>query len=280
MQVYKTVAEIRTARKQKNDKFWGLVPTMGSLHEGHLSLIQRAKAENQHVGVSIFVNPKQFNNTDDLENYPSNLEMDLDLLADMEVDLVWTPEMKDVYPSGFQTYVDIERLGRPLEGSSRPGHFRGVCTVVSKLFNLFQPNRAYFGQKDAQQAVIIRRMVQDLSFNLDIVLCPTFREEDGLAMSSRNVRLSNDDRKIALSLYRALTMAQNMFGKGQNDAQHIISAMYDYIDSVPGTSIDYISINDMENLDPVIVAKTGDLVSLAVEIGGIRLIDNILLGNI
>ena len=277
MQVFKTAEDIRSVRKQNWGLDWGFIPTMGSLHEGHLSLIKRARSENDRVGVSIFVNPKQFNNADDLAKYPRNPDRDLALLESAGVDLVWMPEVEDVYPPGFQTYVDTGELGLPLEGASRPGHFKGVCTIVTKLFNVFQPYRAYFGQKDAQQALIIRRMVRDLNFDIRIVMCPTFREPGGLAMSSRNVRLNQEDRQVALVLNKALTLAQNKFSKGEHNSDVLIAAMYNFVDSVMGTSIDYISINDTETLEPVIVAKSGDLVSLAVEIDGVRLIDNIIL---
>lgn len=277
MQVFKTAEDIRSVRKQNWGLDWGFIPTMGSLHEGHMSLIKRARSENDRVGVSIFVNPKQFNNTEDLEKYPRNLDRDLAMLESAGVDLVWTPGVEDVYPEDFQTYVDIQDLGLPLEGASRPGHFKGVCTVVTKLFNVFQPYRAYFGQKDAQQALIIRRMVRDLNFDIKVVMCPTFREPDGLAMSSRNVRLNQEDRQLSLVLNKALTLAQNMFSKGEHNTDVLIAAMYKFVDSVMGIMIDYISINDTDTLEPVIVAKSGDLVSMAVEIGGVRLIDNIIL---
>lgn len=277
MQVFKKAEDIRSVRKQNWGLDWGFIPTMGSLHEGHLSLVKRARSENDRVGVSIFVNPKQFNNADDLAKYPRNLDRDLALLESAGVDLVWTPDEEDVYPDGFQTYVDIGELGRPLEGSSRPGHFKGVCTVVTKLFNVFQPYRAYFGQKDAQQVLIIRQMVRDLNFDIKIVMCPTFREPDGLAMSSRNVRLKPEDRQVALVLNKALTLAQNIFSKGEHNSDKLIAEMYNFLDSVNGVTIEYISINDTESLHPVLVAKSGDLVSLAAEVGGVRLIDNILL---
>lgn len=278
MLVFKSAEEVRAVRKQSWSLNWGFVPTMGSLHEGHLSLIKKARLENDRVGVSIFVNPKQFNNADDLRKYPRNLDRDLALLESANVDLVWTPEEQDMYPPGFQTYVDVGELSLPLEGSSRPGHFKGVCTVVTKLFNVFQPCRAYFGQKDAQQALIIGRMARDLNFDIRISMCPTFREPSGLAMSSRNVRLNQDDRQAAPVLNKALAKAQGMFTAGEHNSDVLIAAMYNYIDSTAaGASIEYISINDIKELTPVILAKSGDLVSLAVEIGGVRLIDNIIL---
>jgi pantoate--beta-alanine ligase len=191
---------------------------MGYLHEGHLSLVRRARQENDRVGVSIFVNPTQFNNPDDLSTYPRNLERDLSLLAKEGVDLVWTPSSDIVYPPGYQTYVEVEEVSNYLEGPSRPGHFRGVTTVVAKLFNVFQPQRAYFGQKDAQQVVVIKRMVQDLNFKLEVVVCPIVREADGLAMSSRNTNLSPAAREQATCLYRALTAAKTALIGGERHA--------------------------------------------------------------
>lgn len=277
MQVYKSAKDVRYIRKFDKGLDWGLVPTMGSLHQGHLSLVKKARLENDRVGVSIFVNPKQFNNAEDLAKYPRDLERDLAMLEKEGVDVVWTPEVDDMYPPGFQTYVDIGDLANHLEGASRPGHFKGVCTVVSKLFNVFDPGRAYFGQKDAQQALIINRMIKDLNFDVNIVICPTFREPDGLAMSSRNVRLSPCDRAVAPVLSRSLFKAQELFSAGQNESGALIAAMYAIIDEPGVFNVDYINVSDTETLQPVIVAKTGDLVSLAAEIGGVRLIDNIIL---
>ena len=185
MKVYTEISEIRHARWREPGKRWGLVPTMGYLHEGHMSLVRRAHSENDCVGVSIFVNPTQFNHITDLEQYPRDMERDLSMLRAEGVDLVWTPTPNIVYPPNYQTYIDVEQVSKPLEGAARRNHFRGVATVVSKLFNVFQPNCAYFGQKDAQQIIVIKQMATDLNFNLDIVVCPTIREADGLAMSSR-----------------------------------------------------------------------------------------------
>lgn len=277
MEVFSKIEDIRRIRKQNADKTWGLVPTMGSLHAGHMSLITKARNNNKCVGVSIFVNPKQFNNPDDLEKYPRDIKRDLAMLELAGVDLVWTPGVEDIYPPDFQTYVDIADLGQPLEGASRPGHFRGVCTVVSKLFNVFQPHNAYFGQKDAQQALIIRQMVKDLNFDINIEICPIFREEDGLAMSSRNVRLSSEDRRKALVLSQSLNLAQDMFFKGETHAEVLIAAMLARLNSVPGVKVDYVSINDAHSLKAADTVKSGDLVSLAAVISGVRLIDNILI---
>ena len=204
---------------------WGLVPTMGALHAGHLALVRRARQECDHVAVSIFVNPAQFGPSDDLGKYPHPLERDLQLLAEAGVDLVWTPTPADVYPPGFQTWVMVEEVSRPLEGHARPGHFRGVATVVAKLFNAFTPHKAYFGQKDAQQVVVIRRMRADLNFPLEIVVCPTVREPDGLALSSRNVYLDPAERAAAGVLYRALSAAKARFEAGERDADVLRAAM-------------------------------------------------------
>ena len=196
MKVVKTIAEVRRMRGAGAGS-WGLVPTMGFLHAGHISLVERARRENDHVGVSIFVNPTQFAPTEDLAAYPRDLERDLRLLREAGADLVWTPPAAEVYPPGFQTYITVEEVTRPLEGAARPTHFRGVATVVAKLFNVFQPDRAYFGQKDAQQAVVIQQMARDLDFPLEVVICPIVREPDGLALSSRNVYLTPEQRAAA-----------------------------------------------------------------------------------
>jgi pantoate--beta-alanine ligase len=250
---------------------------MGYLHEGHLSLIRRAKAENVKVGVSIFVNPVQFNNPDDLDKYPRDLQRDLDLLAQEQVDLVWAPSPEIVYPAGYQTYVTVEELSKPLEGEKRPGHFRGVTTVVAKLFNVFQPHRVYFGQKDAQQVAVIRQMIIDLNFDLEMVVCPIVREPDGLAMSSRNVRLSPQGRQDALCLYRALQHAEKRIDEGERQSAALIAEMREIIEQVPRAKIDYISITDPHHLQPISEIAHQTLISLAVYIDDVRLIDNTLI---
>jgi pantoate--beta-alanine ligase len=275
MKVVETVEEVRASRWADPKLMWGLVPTMGALHEGHLSLVRRARAENERVGVSIFVNPTQFAPGEDLERYPRPLEQDLALLEAEGADLVWTPTPEHVYPPGFQTNVTVEEITKPLEGAARPGHFVGVATVVAKLFNVFQPTRAYFGQKDAQQVVVLRRMVQDLNFNLEMVVCPTVREPDGLAMSSRNRYLNPDERQAATVLYRALTAAQSAWESGQRDGEALRRAMLDVLDGEPLARVVYVSAADPDNLAEIDGEAARALLSMAVTIGQTRLIDNL-----
>ena len=277
MKVFTQISEIRAERWQDASLSWGLVPTMGYLHQGHLSLVQRARTENDRVGVSIFVNPTQFNDAKDLEGYPRNLERDLELLEIEGVDLVWTPTSEIVYPPLFQTYVEVEQITRLLEGAARPGHFRGVTTVVSKLFNVFQPHRAYFGQKDAQQVVVIKRMVEDLNFNTDIVVGVIQREADGLAMSSRNVKLSPEARQQATCLYRALTQAQAAYEQGERDADKLRRMMLDVIGQASLAQEDYVSIAHPETLAELDRVEDRALFSMAVFVDGVRLIDNMLI---
>lgn len=279
MDIVKTVAEVRGIRWADQVASWGLVPTMGALHEGHLSLVRRARAENDRVGVSIFVNPVQFDRPDDLSNYPRQLARDAELLRTEGVDLVWAPADADVYPPGYQTYVDLEMITRPLEGAARPGHFRGVATVVAKLFNVFQPNRAYFGQKDAQQVAVIRQMTRDLDFNLQVVVCPIVREEDGLAMSSRNARLNPDERQAAPVLYRALSAAVSAWQDGRRDGDQLRALMRDVIQAESLARIDYVSVADTTTLQELSGDVPGALLSLAVFVGLVRLIDNMLVGE-
>ncbi len=278
MVIVKTVAEARKIRWADRTASWGLVPTMGALHDGHLSLVRRARAENDRVGVSIFVNPIQFDRPDDLTGYPRRLQQDVDLLQAEGVDLIWAPADQDVYPPGYQTFVDLETITRPLEGTARPGHFRGVATVVAKLFNVFQPTRAYFGQKDAQQVAVIRQMVRDLDFNLQVVVCPIVREADGLAMSSRNARLNSDERQAARVLYRALAAAVEAWQAGERDADRLRMLMRDIIQREPLARIDYVSAADPVTLLEIPGEAARVLLSLAVFIGPVRLIDNMLVG--
>jgi pantoate--beta-alanine ligase len=241
--------------------------------------VRQARQENERVGVSIFVNPIQFNNPADLAVYPRDLKRDLALLAEAGVDLVWMPGPEIVYPPGFQTYVTVEEVSQYLEGPARPGHFRGVTTVVAKLFNVFQPQRAYFGQKDAQQVAVIKRMVRDLNFNLDIVVCPIVRETDGLALSSRNVNLSPAARQQATCLYQALSAARHAFAQGERRAASLRALMLEIINSADLARVDYVSVAHPETLQELELIEGQALLSMAVFVGGVRLIDNMVIGN-
>ena len=274
MEVFSTIEDIRRLRWAEPSAVWGFVPTMGFLHEGHLSLVHRARQENEQVGVSIFVNPTQFNDPKDLETYPIDLDRDLALLKKEGVDLVWMPSQDIVYPPDYETFVEVTQVTTVLEGAARPGFFRGVATVVAKLFNVFQPQRTYFGQKDAQQAVVIKRMVQDLNFNIKVIICPTVREADGLAMSSRNARLSPSARKEATCLYRALCTAQKLFENGERDAAQLRAAMTEVIDSTDMARLDYVSVAHPDTLIELTIVQDRALLSLAVFLGAVRLIDN------
>lgn len=276
MLVVETIAEVRRIRRELGGS-WGLVPTMGFLHAGHISLVERARRENDHVGVSIFVNPTQFGPTEDLAAYPRDLERDLALLEAAGADLVCTPPVEEVYPSGFQTYVTVEEVTRALEGASRPTHFRGVTTVVAKLFNIFQPDRAYFGQKDAQQAVVIRQMARDLNFPLEVVICPIVRESDGLALSSRNIYLTPEQRTAAPVLNRALRAAGEAWQAGEHEGERLRGIMQRVLDGEPLARPDYFSAADPLTLQELGDAGRGVLLSMAVRIGKARLIDNLLL---
>lgn len=277
MRVARSLKDLRAGRAELSSPF-GLVPTMGYLHEGHLSLVRRARQECQSVGVSIFVNPTQFGPHEDLEAYPRDEARDLRLLEAEGVDLVWLPPVEEVYPPGSQTWVEVEGLTQPLEGAHRPGHFRGVTTVVAKLFNAFRPDRAYFGQKDAQQALVIRRMTLDLLFPLEVIVCPTVREADGLAMSSRNAYLDPEERKAATVLYRALRAAQQAFEQGEREAESLRQTMTRVLASEPRAKVQYISVANPETLDELQGSVERALLSMAVFIGRTRLIDNILIG--
>jgi pantoate--beta-alanine ligase len=273
MKTILTLTDLRTERTALPGSF-GLVPTMGALHAGHISLVQRAKAENDHVGVSIFVNPTQFGPNEDLSKYPRPIEHDLKLLEDAGVDIVWMPPPEEVYPAGFQTWITVENVAQPLEGAHRPGHFKGVATVVAKLFNAFTPTRAYFGQKDAQQVAVIKRMVLDLNIPVEVVVCPIVRESDGLALSSRNVYLNPEQRKAATVLYRALTAAKAAFDTGEHDANKLRQTMLDVLATEPLAQPDYVSAADPASLTELDQIQNGVLLSMAVRIGTTRLIDN------
>lgn len=277
MLVTRDIQETRQQRWVDPTLSWGLVPTMGFLHEGHLSLVRQALAENDKTAVSIFVNPTQFAPSEDLESYPRDLERDLDLLAAEGVDLVFTPDDNLMYPPDFQTVVLVQNIMQRLEGASRPTHFQGVATVVAKLFNIVQPTRAYFGQKDAQQTVVLRQMVRDLNFNLALIVCPTVREEDGLALSSRNQYLSPAERAAAPVLYRALKQAQAALAAGENNGDKLRQIMREPIESEPLARLDYVSAADPRTLEELDQVSKGVLLSTAVFIGQTRLIDNILI---
>ena len=252
----------------------GLVPTMGYLHPGHMSLIERARKENDMVVVSIFVNPIQFGPNEDLDKYPRDMAHDREVCEKAGAELIFAPEPSEMYPSENLVFVDIKELGNGLCGAKRPGHFRGVCTVVSKLFNIVLPDRAYFGEKDAQQLAIIRRMVKDLNFGTEIVSCPIVREPDGLAMSSRNLYLSPEERKAALSLSRSLSAAKELMRKGEKDAVKIREAIVAGISAEPLVKIDYAEIVDSADLSPVEKIEKPVLAAAAVYFGKTRLIDN------
>ena len=272
-----SLSDLRTARLSLAETV-ALVPTMGYLHEGHLSLIRRAKAECAHVAVSIFVNPTQFAANEDLSKYPRDLERDLSLIEPLGVELVWTPTPEIMYPTGYQTWVEVDTVTRPLEGSMRPTHFKGVTTVVAKLFNAVQPHKAYFGQKDAQQAAVIRQMVRDLNFPVDVIVCPTVREADGLAMSSRNKYLEGADRTAATVLFRALSAATDAYEGGERNAEVLRGKMKEVLASEPRAQIQYVSCADYDSVEELDVIKGKTLLSMAVILGKTRLIDNFVLG--
>jgi pantoate--beta-alanine ligase len=277
MKILNTIDEMKQLRLSLTEPV-GFVPTMGYLHEGHLVLVRQASAENSSVVTSIFVNPTQFGPQEDFKKYPRHPRRDLALLEKEKVDIVFMPSVAEMYPPQFSSWVEVGKLAERLEGASRPGHFRGVATVVAKLFNIVQPDKAYFGQKDAQQLLVIRKMVTDLDMNLQVVAVPTVREPDGLAMSSRNTYLNAEERKQAAALCQALTLAQKLFSQGEQDAKVIRRQMTDLIQKQPLADIDYISIADAETLDELDKVKPPALVSLAVKIGRTRLIDNVVLG--
>ncbi|MFH1031519.1 MAG: pantoate--beta-alanine ligase [Chloroflexota bacterium] len=277
MKVIETVAEMKRIRHELGGTI-GLVPTMGYLHEGHLTLVRQAKEENASAVVSIFVNPTQFGPHEDYDRYPRDIPRDLAMLETVKTDIVFMPSVAEMYPPKFSSWVDVEKVTERLEGAIRPGHFRGVATVVNKLFNIIEPTKAYFGQKDAQQVVVIKKMVADLNMNLELVIVPTVRETDGLAMSSRNVYLNSEERKAAVVLYQSLQLARQLWSQGEKRARHIRQSMIDLIEKQPLVEeIDYISIADAETLEELKEIKTAALVSLAVKIGKPRLIDNMIL---
>ncbi|HSQ40365.1 MAG TPA: pantoate--beta-alanine ligase [Anaerolineales bacterium] len=277
MMIATSLDELRSARLLL-DGTVGFVPTMGYLHEGHVSLARRAREECDRVVASIFVNPTQFGANEDLSKYPRDLKRDLTLLEAAGVDLVWTPTPEEMYSPGFGTWVEVEGLTKPLEGASRPGHFRGVTTVVAKLFNAVQPQKAYFGQKDAQQAAVIRQMTRDLNFPVEIVVCPIIREADGLAMSSRNTYLSPEERQAATILFRALTAAKSAYERGERSAESLRIIMAETLTSEPLAKMQYVSVADYDTLEELETVTGKTLLSMAVFMGKTRLIDNFVIG--
>jgi len=274
-----TVRKVKSLRRiiknvRRTGKRIGFVPTMGALHEGHLSLIRRGRKESDFLAVSVFVNPTQFGPGEDFERYPRRLARDRHLLEEEGVDLLFAPDVSEMYPEGFSTYVVQEKLTEVLCGRSRPVHFRGVTTIVTKLLNLLEPDRVYFGQKDYQQSVVIRRMVKDLNIDTRVVVCPTVRERGGLAVSSRNDYLSQEERKKALCVYEALKVARSLAREGQRDCRKIIDAMKRRVLQEKGVRIDYVSIVDPETLEELSMLEGKAVAAVAVWVGKTRLIDN------
>lgn len=279
MKVFHTIDELRNQIKtwKKENYNIGLVPTMGFLHAGHESLIKTAAKQNDKVVVSIFVNPIQFGPKEDYSTYPRDIEKDINTCTEAGADCIFAPEPKEMYTENACTFVNVEKLTEGLCGAKRPGHFRGVCTVVSKLFNIVTPDRAYFGQKDAQQLAVIKKMVKDLNFNIEIVGCPIIREADGLAMSSRNTYLSKEERKAALVLNRSLNMAKLAITNGEKKTEKIKEIIYSEIEKEPLARVDYIEIVDSESLQSVDSINKPVLTAIAVYIGKTRLIDNFII---
>ncbi len=277
MQVAATIDEMRALRRAMGGRV-GLVPTMGYLHEGHLSLVRASRASDDHIIASIFVNPTQFGPGEDFDRYPRDEERDLALFQEEGVDVVFIPSVEEMYPEGASTFVTVEGLTEVLEGVHRPGHFRGVTTIVTKLLNVIQPHRAYFGRKDAQQLAVVRRLVRDLRLDVEIVPMPTVREPDGLAMSSRNAYLSPEQREAALVLSRALGRAGELFAGGERDGERLRDAMRELIAQEPRARVDYVSVADTETLQELRRVEGAALASLAVRFGAVRLIDNVILG--
>jgi pantoate--beta-alanine ligase len=266
--------------RREQDKSIGLVPTMGALHEGHLSLVREARRMCDVVVVSIFVNPTQFAPGEDFERYPRDLTKDTTVLADYNVDYIFAPPPEEMYPKGFATYITVESLSEQLEGAARPGHFRGVATVLAVLFNIVRPDFAYFGQKDAQQTLVVRRLVRDLAFDTEVVVLPTVREASGLALSSRNAYLSGDDRRAATILYRALSRAEAAYLSGERSARKLTEGVRAEIETEPRARLEYVSVTDADTLERL--DKLDDrtvLIAVAARIGQTRLIDNIVLNR-
>ena len=276
MEIAKTIAEMKGLRRQSSGSV-GFVPTMGYLHHGHLALVKQARAENSIVVVSIFVNPTQFGPSEDFRTYPCDTERDLAMLEKENTDIVFVPSAEEMYSQGFSSWVEVEKVTERLEGSYRPGHFKGVATVVAKLFNIVEPTRAYFGQKDAQQALVIQKMVADLNMNQEVIVAPTVRESDGLAMSSRNIYLNTEERQAATVLFRALSLSKQLWGKSERNAERLRQEMASLIKKEPLAKIEYVSVADAQTLEELTEIDRTALASLAVRIGKTRLIDNMVL---
>lgn len=281
MNIARTIEEMREwcAAQRSGGARLGLVPTMGALHEGHLSLVRAARKSCDVVAASIFVNPTQFGPNEDLAKYPRSFERDCELLEKEGMTAVFAPSVEEMYPKGAVTWVEVEGMSERLDGRSRPGHFRGVTTVVAKLFHIVDPQAAFFGQKDAVQVAIIRRMVRDLNFGVEIVVCPIVREADGLAMSSRNVYLSAEERKQALGLHRSLKRVENLWKSGEKNSLKLVSDGKEEIEREKGVRLDYFEIVDWESLEALGEAGNGALVAVAAYVGTTRLIDNLVLGS-
>lgn len=278
MKLVKTIDEMRALRKaeRKAGRRLGLVPTMGALHQGHLSLVQAAREKCDSVAVSIFVNPTQFGPNEDFAKYPRNLENDAAMLAGEQVDVIFAPSVDDMYPAGAVTWVTVEGMSDRLCGKSRPGHFRGVTTVVAKLFHIIEPNLAFFGQKDAAQVAIIRRMVRDLNIPVAIEVCPIIREPDGLALSSRNAYLDPQERKAALVLHHSLQRAQKLFESGEHDSARLVATGREEFNREPKVRLDYFDVVDPDSLEPITIISNLALIAVAAFIGNTRLIDNLI----
>ena len=271
----------RKIRREQEDRTIGLVATMGALHEGHLSLVREARRMCDVVVVTVFVNPTQFGPGEDFEHYPRDLTKDTALLTDYNVDYIFAPPIEEIYPKGFSTYVNVEGLSEQLEGASRPGHFRGVATVVTILLNTVRPDFAFFGQKDAQQALVIKRLVKDLAFDTEIVVLPIVREDSGLAISSRNLYLTPDEQSSAAVIHRALKQAKTTFKEGERSAGRIMEVVRSTIESEPRARLDYVNVSDAETLEPVEkIDERPTLIAVAAYIGKTRLIDNIILNKV
>ena len=281
MQIVSTINEVRAQVKEwkREGLIVGFVPTMGYLHEGHASLMKRARLDCDKVVASIFVNPMQFGANEDLDSYPRDLEADAKLCESIGVDLIFHPEVEEMYADGFCSFVDMNGLTKELCGKSRPIHFRGVCTVVSKLFHIVAPDKAFFGQKDAQQLAVIRRMVKDLNMDIEVVGCPIVREEDGLAKSSRNTYLNEEERKAALILSKTIRLGEKLAEDGMTDAKVLVAAMKENLEKEPMAKIDYVEAVSMDTIEKVDKIEGNVLVAMAVYIGKTRLIDNFIIGG-